>query len=865
MTSPTNPSLKKQIPSSGVSVSFLMLISLFLAITTFPSFAQLSAEQVTTLKKSCGFLFSEEGSGTAFVISEGVLATCAHVVPSSGEVEVAFADEKGNWETHPAILISKDEEADVALLRVEGLALPVLPRASKQVTETAKIVALGYPFGQKLATEKDGFPDVSLSMGNITSIRKVGEEVKAIQVDAELHPGYSGGPVVDDQCKVIGLVEGGLPLTNLNTAIPIREIENLLEKPEIKVTSAEFDPAQGGDFSVEIRFPKKLAAAPVVQLVVSEKAPLALTADEDGQTYRTKIPAAEKSAKLVVEVVYEDGSIKGMADDRSIRVGDKAGKLSKLVLIECGETNQVTGTNGATIAGRVSGLNGLKISTSGGEIQPSFDKAKEIRISSVSDEAPTYRVVVMAGDQTVGEVSGVFHTIGEDSGGSGDLAGQGDGVLGPRSKSIVEVPGGKMEIKLPGIASDVAVGENGRAILISMEEISKIAVFDNQTLKFRGFIPMAATPAVIAANLDLALIYYPAVDTLISYRLKDLKRIGSKKAPFDTNIIDMAGGHASRGPVATVVAADGGALKSRFGKLNPSTLQGEYLRWNAAERRHPFMSGTSNQLRMSADGRIVTNMKTSSSPNGYSVIIMSDPAVPFYEHTSAGVIAPSWDGAYLYAGKRIYRRPYNKIAEFETPAFNIARLIPAYHPKFYMSVMQTTISRAREEDREYPCHVHLAGNSATLLEIEDAFEEMKFETSDQYDRGRITVDKRYILNPYLGTLITLPKSNDTLFVRSCDIFDLIDNGALPSLFITNSPSPAKKGSLYRFQLDAPAAKKDGISFALESGPEGMSLSDTGAITWRVPMSQDQTEFIIVKVSSNQGEQKLYTFAIAVGD
>ena len=843
----------------------LMLISFFLAITTVPSFAQLSAEQVTALKASCGFLFTEKGSGTAFVVTEGVLATCAHVVPPSGEVEVAFVDEKGNWETHPATLISKDEETDVALLRVEGLALPVLPRSSRQVSETESIVALGYPFGQKLAAEEDGFPDVSLSTGKITSIRKVGGEVKAIQVDAELHPGYSGGPVVDSQCKVMGLVAGGLPLTNLNIAIPIREVEKLLEKPEIKVTSAEYDPAKGGDFSVGIRFPKKPATAPVVQLEVSEKAPVALTPDEDGQTYRAKIPAAEKSAKLVIEVVYEDGSIKGMADDRPIRVGAKAGKLSKLVLIECGETNQVTGNNGATISGKVTGLNGLKISTSGGEIQPSFDKAKEIRISRASDEAPSYRVVVMAGDQTVGEVSGVFQATAEDSNGEGDLAVQGDGELGPGPKSIVEVPGGKVEIKLPGIATDIAVGENGRAIVISMEEISKIAVFDNQTLKFRGFIPMATTPAVIAANLDLAFVYYPAVDTLMSYRLTDLTRIGSKKAPFGSNIIDMAGGYASRGPVATVVASDDSIQRSQFGRLNPSTLKGELLKWNATDKPHPFMTGNSNQLRMSADGRIVTNMKTSSSPNGFSVVIMSDPAVPFYEHTSAGVITPSWDGAYLYAGNCIYRRPYNKIAEFETPAFNIARLIPAYHPKFYMSAMLSTIDRAREEDREHPCHVHLAGNSATLLEIEDAFEEMKFDTSDHYDRGKLTVEKRYILNPYLGTLVTLPKSNDTLFVRSCDIFGLIGSGALPSLFITNSPTPAKKGSLYGFQLDAPAAKKDGISFDLESGPEGMSLSKTGAISWRVPVSQNQTEFIIVKVSSNQGEQKLYTFAITVGD
>lgn len=832
-------------------------MSLFLALTTLQCVAELSREQVNTLKKSCGYLFSKQGSATAFVISDDLLTTCAHVVELSAEVEVAFSNEQGTWKTYKATCIARNQETDVAILKIADAKLSALARGSDQVFETSAIIALGFPFGEKLATAKDEFPDISLSLGRITSIRKTTGKVTAIQIDSELHPGFSGGPVVDNKGIVIGIISSGLPGTNLNTAIPIEALENLLRQPVINVTSPNIDLSKGGEFTAEVKFHTKPATPPLVKLELPGNKPLILTPSNDRLTYQIDIPVISKEQQLTLEIVYEDGLIKGTVTDRDIRIGNKSGKLSQLAVIEFGEVHQVTGNNGAKISGEVTGLSKLTINTSGNQIQPQLDKAKEIRISSTADAGTPYRLVVMTGDQVAGEASGVI------SKGGPEFAPLNHQSSERQSVSIVQVPNGKQEIKLPGIASNIAVGDFGKVLVISMEEISKIGVFDNQTLKFRGFIPMASTPAIVTANADSTFVYYPGIDTLISYRLKDLARQKSKKAPFETNIIKMAGGYASRRPVVALVTQVGGVRTSEFGKFNPVTLDGKLLKWEEPKKRHPFMSGDKNHLRISADGRIVTNTKPGTSPSGYSLIVINDLATAYYDHKDLGVISPSWDGSFIYTNNSTFRRPLNKIAEFKTPAFNLCRLIPAYHQNFYMSVMFTTIGRPREEDRKYPCIIHMAGSTAPIFEIEDTFEEMKFDSADRYDRDLLALDQRFYLNPQLGTLVTMPKGNDRLFIRSCDIMSALEKGGLPLLFLSNTPTGAKKGTLYRFKLDAPAAKKGGIRFSLESGPTGMTLSTAGTISWSVPKSQRETEFIIVKISSDSGEEKLYTLAIPI--
>jgi serine protease Do len=78
------------------------------------------------------------------------------------------------------------------------------------LTELAEVVAFGYPFGSGLAVSKKEKPAISVNVGRITSLRQKAGELHRIQIDAALNPGNSGGPVLDKEGKVIGVVVGGV-------------------------------------------------------------------------------------------------------------------------------------------------------------------------------------------------------------------------------------------------------------------------------------------------------------------------------------------------------------------------------------------------------------------------------------------------------------------------------------------------------------------------------------------------------------------------------------------------------------------------------------------------------------------------------
>src|SRR5262249_54720842 len=103
------------------------------------------------------------------------------------------------------------------------------------LTETTPVTAFGFPFGQALAA-KDELPSISVSSGQITSLRRKKGELQMIQIDASLNPGNSGGPLLNDQGRVIGIVMAGIPGAALNFAIPSYRLTAMLNEPEVAIS-----------------------------------------------------------------------------------------------------------------------------------------------------------------------------------------------------------------------------------------------------------------------------------------------------------------------------------------------------------------------------------------------------------------------------------------------------------------------------------------------------------------------------------------------------------------------------------------------------------------------------------------------------
>ncbi len=159
----------------------------------------IAADAVSVVRISgqgCGGIV--EGSG--FVVDDNVVATNAHVI--AGIDHVVVQDPNGS---HTAVPLWFDPNLDFALLRVSDLAgKPLTFDTTSQQRGTAGAV-LGYPGGGSFTAKSAAVLDTFTATGrNIYGTGQTERDVYELQAD--IIPGNSGGPVINDRGKVLGVV-----------------------------------------------------------------------------------------------------------------------------------------------------------------------------------------------------------------------------------------------------------------------------------------------------------------------------------------------------------------------------------------------------------------------------------------------------------------------------------------------------------------------------------------------------------------------------------------------------------------------------------------------------------------------------------
>jgi 2-alkenal reductase len=155
---------------------------------------------------------TEASQGSGFVVSkDGLVLTNSHVVTTAGEgngpvesakaVYVQFAD----GDRVQARIIGYDPFTDVAVIRVGGnehKLAPVPLGDSSRVVVGEPVAAIGSPFGNESSLTVGVVSATKRSIASLTSIYNV---VDAIQIDAPINRGNSGGPLFDARGRVIGI------------------------------------------------------------------------------------------------------------------------------------------------------------------------------------------------------------------------------------------------------------------------------------------------------------------------------------------------------------------------------------------------------------------------------------------------------------------------------------------------------------------------------------------------------------------------------------------------------------------------------------------------------------------------------------
>ncbi len=161
--------------------------------------------------------------GSGFVISgDGHVVTNFHVVKGADQITVRFA-EMGE---RRATLVGSDAKIDIALLKVEGSGLPVIPLGdSDRLAVGEPVMAIGNPFGL----------DQTVTTGIVSAKERFigsGPYDDFIQTDASINPGNSGGPLLDSRGAVVGINTAIFSQTGgsvgIGFAIPINLAKDVL-------------------------------------------------------------------------------------------------------------------------------------------------------------------------------------------------------------------------------------------------------------------------------------------------------------------------------------------------------------------------------------------------------------------------------------------------------------------------------------------------------------------------------------------------------------------------------------------------------------------------------------------------------------
>jgi putative serine protease PepD len=213
------------VPSQGISSTASSIADLYKRVS--PSVVEIQTQSASSTP------FGQQqraGTGTGWVYDEaGHIITNEHVIEGASRVTVKFAD----GTEAPAKVVGTDRSTDVAVLELDDPSKAPAPLelgSAKSLQVGDPVVAIGSPFGLQ----------GTLTSGIVSALDRTinapdGFTIDgAIQTDAALNPGNSGGPLLDHGGRVVGVNAQIASETGSNNgvgyAIPIETVKSVTDQ-----------------------------------------------------------------------------------------------------------------------------------------------------------------------------------------------------------------------------------------------------------------------------------------------------------------------------------------------------------------------------------------------------------------------------------------------------------------------------------------------------------------------------------------------------------------------------------------------------------------------------------------------------------
>jgi hypothetical protein len=399
------------------------------------------------------------------------------------------------------------------------------------------------------------------------------------------------------------------------------------------------------------------------------------------------------------------------------------------------------------------------------------------------------------------------------------------------------------EVKLPGEITDVAVGGGGRFLILHLQKLGQLAIFDTKAAKVVKYLSVDSDNICFTASAEKLIVVAVAQNTISRYSLKTFEKETTTPMPIKGPIKAIIMGANSHGPML-VLAATGAGLYV----INPTTLAILGTNVKAVLAGFP-------QIRASADGKVFGMWRPQVSLSGLRILIVEGSNVQeSYLPRNVGTVVPGPDGRVIFTTNGLYTVKTDKPELIGTPqpySKPILRM-PATQGNYYLDI--------DEKGMIAVCVVGEPDPIATFPKIDD----LRAGDGSLYPRGDepFTPDKRFHLIPDAHLIIAIPKTNDRLILQQVNLLKSVKDAKGDYLLVTSSPiTSATKNSSYVYQIQV-ESKRGGAKFSLESGPKGMTISPSGKLTWKANTKANEVD-VIVKITDASGQEIFHTFRINI--
>jgi Do/DeqQ family serine protease len=385
------------------------------------------------------------GFGSGVIISkDGYVVTNNHVINGANEIEVTTNDEQ----TFKAKLVGNDEATDIALLKIEGKNMPVIPFGDSDALKVGEwVLAVGNPFNLTstvtagiVSAKGRGSVFSGYGYGGQGGMRAQDKVESFIQTDAAVNPGNSGGALVNTKGELVGI----------NTAI-YSETGNFV----------------GYSFAVPISLVKKVVSD-IREYGAVQRAVLGVMIIDVPLLKETK-PEAYEKLKVHEGVYVDEFSLNSSAQKAGLKEGD--------VIIAINGTKVKTNNELKALVNRYRPGNTIEVQVN------RYGDVKTYKVELKNDQGTT----VLIKNRSVAEVLGAeFKTLSAET---KRIVGVNYGI------QVTNVTGGKL--KEAGIKEGFIIltaGAEGTRI-DSPETLNKIVEIalkqspDERVLYIKGFYP----------------------------------------------------------------------------------------------------------------------------------------------------------------------------------------------------------------------------------------------------------------------------------------------------------------------------------------------------------------------------------------